>query len=126
MPRYIQTHSARIGLGSLAEESSVSDTSSKSVTTKSKPSAFPSALRSKRSAVQTLNESDLQTEATIRQTCEKCGRQEMRYYTLQLRSADEGSTVFFSCECGHKYAPESSHTLQTTFWLTDDVQIQRE
>ena len=27
----------------------------------------------------------------------------MRYYTLQLRSADEGSTVFYSCECGHKY-----------------------
>lgn len=44
----------------------------------------------------------MQTEATIRQTCEKCGREEVRYYTLQLRSADEGSTVFYTCECGHK------------------------
>ena len=79
------------------------DTSSKVVTTRSKPSAFPSALRSKRSAVQTLTAEDIQTTATIRQTCQECGREEMRYYTLQLRSADEGSTVFYSCECGHKY-----------------------
>ncbi|KAL9106426.1 MAG: hypothetical protein Q9187_008564 [Circinaria calcarea] len=78
------------------------DTSSKTITTKSKPTAFPSALRSKRSTVQTLTAEDVQTEATIRQTCPECGREEMRYYTLQLRSADEGSTVFYSCECGYK------------------------
>lgn len=60
-------------------------------------------LRSKRSAVQNLTEEDVQTTATIRQTCPECGIEEMRYYTLQLRSADEGSTVFYSCECGHKY-----------------------
>ena len=78
------------------------DTSSKTITTKSKPTAFPSALRSKRSAVQTLTDEDVQTSATIRQTCPECGREEMRYYTLQLRSADEGSTVFYSCECGYK------------------------
>ena len=79
------------------------DTSSKTITTESKPNAFPSALRSKRSAVQTLTAEDVQTDAVIRQTCTECGRLEMRYYTLQLRSADEGSTVFYSCECGHKY-----------------------
>lgn len=75
----------------------------KTVTTKSKPTAFPSALRSKRSAVQTLTADDVQADATIRETCPDCGREEMRYYTLQLRGADEGSTVFFTCECGHKY-----------------------
>ncbi|TKA62374.1 hypothetical protein B0A49_11551 [Cryomyces minteri] len=79
------------------------DTSSKVVITRSKPSAFPSALRAKRSEVQTLTEEDMQTDATIRQTCEKCGREEVRYYTQQLRSADEGSTVFYTCECGHKW-----------------------
>lgn len=52
--------------------------------------------------MQTLTEEDMQTEATIRQTCERCGRDEVKYYTLQLRSADEGSTVFYTCECGHK------------------------
>lgn len=82
--------------------SHLTDTSSKTITTKSKPTAFPSALRSKRSTVQTLTAEDVQTEATIRQTCPECGREEMRYYTLQLRSADEGSTVFYSCECGYK------------------------
>lgn len=80
----------------------VTDTSSKTVTTSSKPTAFPSALRSKRSAVQTLTAADVQTDATIKQTCPECGREEMRYYTLQLRSADEGSTVFYTCECGYK------------------------
>lgn len=71
--------------------------------THSKPSAFPSSLRAKLSEVQTLTEDDMQTDATIRQTCEKCGREEVRYYTQQLRSADEGSTVFYTCDCGHKY-----------------------
>lgn len=71
--------------------------------THSKPDAFPSSLRAKRSEVQTLTEEDIQVDATIRQTCEKCGREEVRYYTQQLRSADEGSTVFYTCDCGHKW-----------------------
>ena len=79
-----------------------SDAPSKTITSESKVSAFPSALRSKRSAVRTLTRDDHKTEAVIAQTCPSCGREEMRYYTLQLRSADEGSTVFFSCDCGHK------------------------
>ena len=79
------------------------DVPSKPITTTSKPSAFPSALRAKRSAVQTLTAEDVQQDATIQETCPQCGAKEMRYYTLQLRSADEGTTVFLSCpECGHK------------------------
>ena len=78
------------------------DTSTSAITTRSKPTAFPSALRSKRSAVQTLTEEDVQKDAVIRQTCPECGNKEMRYYTQQLRSADEGSTVFYSCDCGHR------------------------
>jgi hypothetical protein len=70
----------------------------------SKPSAFPSALRAKRSAVQTLSAEDRKTEAIIDRTCGECGRKEMFYTTVQLRSADEGSTVFYRCVCGFKYA----------------------
>lgn len=70
----------------------------------SKPSAFPSALRAKRSAVQTLSAEDRKTEAIIDRTCNECGRKEMFYTTVQLRSADEGSTVFYRCVCGFKYA----------------------
>jgi DNA-directed RNA polymerase I subunit RPA12 len=54
--------------------------------------------------VQTVDEADLQTEATIEMSCDKCGRETVRYYTQQLRGADEGSTVFYTCECGNKYA----------------------
>ena len=79
------------------------DTSTKVVVTQSKPSAFPSSLRSKRSEVQQVTEDDIPAEATTRQTCDKCGRTEMRFYTQQLRSADEGTTVFYMCECGNKY-----------------------
>ncbi len=78
------------------------DTSSKVVTSKSKPSAFPSALRDKHSDVQVVNEEDLQVEALDTKTCPQCGRLEMFYHTKQLRSADEGTTVFYRCECGYK------------------------
>jgi len=79
------------------------DTSSKVITTHSKPEAFPSSLRAKRSEVQTLSDADRQIDAVIQETCEKCGRKEVRYYTQQLRSADEGTTVFYTCDCGHKW-----------------------
>ncbi|KAF2083373.1 hypothetical protein K490DRAFT_76603 [Saccharata proteae CBS 121410] len=79
------------------------DTADKTITTETKPTAFPSSLRAKMSVVQTIDEEDMRMDATIRQTCEKCGREEVRYYTQQLRSADEGSTVFYTCDCGHKW-----------------------
>ena len=60
-------------------------------------------MRAKRSEVQTINDDDVQTSVVIQHPCEKCGREEVRYYTQQLRSADEGTTVFYECECGHKY-----------------------
>ncbi|ODH49910.1 hypothetical protein GX48_03999 [Paracoccidioides brasiliensis] len=77
---------------------------SKTITSESKPNAFPSALRTKRSLVQTLTADDKKGEAIASESCPECGRPEMRYYTLQIRSADEGTTVFYTCEeCGHKY-----------------------
>jgi DNA-directed RNA polymerase subunit M/transcription elongation factor TFIIS len=92
------------------------DTSSNVIFTESKPSAFPSSLRAKRSEVQTVTDEETQN-ATIRETCGKCGREEVRYYTQQLRSADEGTTVFFHCECGHKYASQT----RILRWNTDGV-----
>lgn len=85
------------------------------VITTSKPDAFPSALRNKHSNVQQLSEDDVQKEAVIEQACEKCGNPEMRYYTLQLRSADEGTTVFYRCpKCNYRYA--SSYYLPFPFF----------
>jgi DNA-directed RNA polymerase I subunit RPA12 len=45
--------------------------------------------------------------AVIKEECPKCRAPEMEFYTMQLRSADEGQTVFYECfnpKCGHKYS----------------------
>ncbi|OBT43458.1 hypothetical protein VE00_06180 [Pseudogymnoascus sp. WSF 3629] len=79
------------------------DTSSQTVLTKTKASSFPSVLRQKRSAVQTVEMSDRDNEATAMVDCPECGRKEVKYQSLQLRGADEGSTNFYTCECGYKW-----------------------
>ncbi|UZP45569.1 hypothetical protein NXS19_013381 [Fusarium pseudograminearum] len=79
-------------------------TGSKVTVTQTKPSDFPSFLRQKlQSSVQSVEKHNLQTESTAHETCPKCGREEVKYTTVQLRSADEGSTVIYSCECGNSW-----------------------
>ncbi|KAI2617564.1 hypothetical protein GGS26DRAFT_596424 [Hypomontagnella submonticulosa] len=85
------------------------DTASKTTVTQSKPSDFPSLLRQKLSIVQSVERHKVQTEAVTNETCEKCGRTEVRYSAVQLRSADEGSTIFYTCDCGHKYVITPYH-----------------
>ncbi|TVU45415.1 hypothetical protein EJB05_04902 [Eragrostis curvula] len=37
--------------------------------------------------------------------CPKCGQLKVRYYSRQMRSADEGQTVFNECGgCGHNWS----------------------
>ena len=44
----------------------------------------------------------------IDRTCPKCGHDKMSYAALQLRSADEGQTVFFTClKCKYKESENS-------------------
>ncbi|EGD77755.1 hypothetical protein PTSG_08844 [Salpingoeca rosetta] len=47
------------------------------------------------------------TAATIDEKCPKCGREEMSYTTAQLRSADEGQTIFYRCKCGYSFSVNS-------------------
>lgn len=77
------------------------------VVTRSAPGAFPSVLKQKRSVVQVTapNEQENEGRATIQEKCPKCGNDTMTFFTLQLRSADEGSTVFYECpRCAHKHS----------------------
>jgi DNA-directed RNA polymerase I subunit RPA12 len=75
------------------------------VVTTSKPNAFPSTLRTRlKTDLQEVAEGGVQTDVGTKETCGKCGSDDARYYELQLRSADEGSTIFYTCQqCGHKW-----------------------
>lgn len=42
------------------------------------------------------------TAPTIKHTCPGCGAGEMRYRSVQTRSADEGQTIFYTCDCGYR------------------------
>lgn len=40
---------------------------------------------------------------TVERVCEQCGKNEMVFSTAQLRSVDEGQTIFYECvDCGHR------------------------
>ena len=52
-----------------------------------------------------LRQSAEPTRATIEEPCPKCGTAEVGYYTVQLRSVDEGQTVFYECPaCKHTWS----------------------
>jgi DNA-directed RNA polymerase I subunit RPA12 len=43
--------------------------------------------------------------AIVQERCPKCDYHELNYYTMQLRSADEGQTVFYECtKCNHNFS----------------------
>jgi DNA-directed RNA polymerase I subunit RPA12 len=51
---------------------------------------------------------DEATGPVVEMECPKCKHNRMSYKTLQLRSADEGQTVFFSClKCGAQFSENS-------------------
>jgi DNA-directed RNA polymerase I subunit RPA12 len=72
--------------------------------TTSRPDAFPSVLRNKRDKVQRLDTANIETWAKTSETCPSCKKSDTLFREMQLRGADEGSTVFFRCShCSHMY-----------------------
>src|SRR5436189_5641809 len=75
-----------------------------SQTTTSTSNNFPSTLRSKlTSNTQNITSKDIETNARIARDCPKCPAKEMTWSEAQLRSADEGTTIFYRCpSCGYR------------------------
>ncbi|KAI9005070.1 DNA-directed RNA polymerase I kDa polypeptide [Hyaloraphidium curvatum] len=74
------------------------------VVTRSTPEAFPSRPSKRR------EKAKKEEEAAIDEKCPKCGHVGLTFHTMQLRSADEGATIFYRCpvvQCGHKFSVNS-------------------
>lgn len=69
-------------------------------------------FNSRDSLTANAKESNKETEENegpvVDRKCPKCGNEKMSYATLQLRSADEGQTVFYTCtKCKYKESENS-------------------
>ncbi|KAL4780354.1 transcription factor S-II-domain-containing protein [Aspergillus varians] len=50
-----------------------------------------------------VNRETLTSGPRVEMDCIKCPSKEVTYAQVQMRSADEGSTIFYTClKCGHK------------------------
>ncbi|XP_010939104.1 DNA-directed RNA polymerase I subunit RPA12 isoform X2 [Elaeis guineensis] len=55
--------------------------------------------------LETTSIDEVVQRAVVNESCPQCHHPQLEYYTRQLRSADEGQTVFYECpECRHKFS----------------------
>eukprot|EP01067_Filipodium_phascolosomae_P006330 Filipodium_phascolosomae@DN458_c0_g1_i1.p1 len=59
--------------------------------------AFLQVLEDDRANLFAERDSYVSTRARISEKCPQCGNKYMEFWTMQLRSADEGQTVFYQC-----------------------------
>lgn len=67
-------------------------------------------FNSRSSKTQTVDnkKEDSEEGPIVERKCPKCENEKMSYATLQLRSADEGQTVFYTCtKCKYKESENS-------------------
>ncbi|PWY72757.1 hypothetical protein BO83DRAFT_437669 [Aspergillus eucalypticola CBS 122712] len=70
---------------------------------------FPSRLRHRlKSNTQEVTYKTIGKGPSIDMECVKCPSREVTYAQVQLRSADEGSTIFYTCaKCGHRWQEDN-------------------
>ena len=78
-----------------------------STITITKSNNFPSVLRAKRSNIQRVSANDWKSSERVARRCEnpdfECKAKEMTFRNVQMRGADEGSTIIYKCpECGFR------------------------
>ena len=72
----------------------MNDTSGTATVTRSKPKAKLLSFGD-----------DAEVWQSVDETCPKCAHPELSYKTAQLRSVDEGATIFYKCpKCGFTYS----------------------
>lgn len=67
----------------------------------------PALQQKKRERIQISDnaENDGGNRAIVDEECPKCSNPQMFFYTMQLRSVDEGSTVFYECaKCKYTFS----------------------
>ena len=93
----------------------LADLPSLSVVTQSHPKPEPEWLAEHKAAVaaaagradESTGKVKKPARATVTEECPACKAPFMEFYAMQLRSADEGQTVFYECvnvKCGHKFS----------------------
>ncbi|KXS22523.1 putative RPA12-13.7 kd subunit of DNA-directed RNA polymerase I [Gonapodya prolifera JEL478] len=76
------------------------------VVTKSRPDAFPHYRPFTSGAAS--GKGPAAEQAKVNERCPKCDNAELSFRTMQLRSADEGQTIFYTCtKCGYKFSLNS-------------------
>ncbi|KAL4955784.1 transcription factor S-II-domain-containing protein, partial [Aspergillus filifer] len=66
---------------------------------------FPSRLRNKlKSYTQQFTKETVGSRPHIELDCPKCPSKDVTYAQVQMRSADEGTTIFYNCsKCGNRW-----------------------
>lgn len=68
---------------------------------------MPNGERAVRADTAQSSSSSTRKRAIIDETCPQCGTRGLSWHAVQLRSADEGQTVFLECDCGYTEAVDN-------------------